>query len=173
MAIVILLLELFVLVLWAITMYLLARPMVRGAIYFPTSPSNVERIIRFAELKPGQQLIDIGSGDGRILIAAAQQGVIATGYEINPILVWQSRRAIARAGVVGQASVKWQSLWKADLSHYDAVVVYGIPYIMGQLKRKLEREVRPGTKIISNVFSVPGWQPLIKEEGVKVYTMSV
>ena len=168
-SILLLILEIVVLVMCAMVMYLLARPIMRGAIYFPTSSRNIDVILGFAKIVSGQRVVDLGSGDGRILIAAAQQGAFATGYEINPLLVWKSRRAIAKAGMANQATVIWKSFWRVDFSEFDTVIVYGIPYIMDQLQRKLERELKPGSTVISNIYKFPGWEPRFKEEGVRVY----
>jgi ribosomal protein L11 methylase PrmA len=164
-----LILELFGVGVLLVIIYFLGRPIMRGAIYFPTTGRGVEAMLKLADIKPGQKVVDLGSGDGRILIAAARAGAQATGYEINPILVRQSRRAIARAGLAPHATVEWESFWRADFSQYDIVIVYGIPYILRGLRRKMERELRPGTKIISNAFEIPGWPIVAKEHKVFLY----
>src|ERR1700722_11917489 len=161
--------ELFSIVILLLVIYFLGRPIVRGAIYFPTTPRGVLKMLAFAEIKPGQRVVDLGSGDGRILIAAAKVGADTVGYEINPILVRQSRRAIARASVAKNAVVHWESFWRVDLSEFDVVIVYGIPYIMNSLQKKLERELRPGTKIISNAFKFPGWKQVAEEDKIRLY----
>jgi len=170
--------------LWIVAIYIFARPMVRGAIYFPTSSRNVEIIMKFAGLAAGTagvpgknsdgiKIADLGSGDGKILIAAAEYGAIATGYEINPLLVIASRNAIKKAGakkgIKLHASVMWKSFWKADLSKFDVVIVYGIPYIMDGLRQKLERELQPGAIVISNIYSFHGWTPTAKKGEVYKY----
>lgn len=153
--------------------YCLELPTFRGAIYFPTKPHNVDLMIGLAKLRPGDHVADIGSGDGRIVIACAKLGIYATGYEINPVLVFSSRRAVRKAGLQKYAAIHWKSLWKADLSKYDAIFVYGIPYIMKRLERKLMRESKPGAKIISNIFKFPNWQPVKSEEGkVHLYVLN-
>jgi ribosomal protein L11 methylase PrmA len=153
------------------TIYIILRPMLFGAIYFPTTPGNVEIIRKLAEAKPGQKIADLGSGDGRILIALAQAGAEAHGYEVDPFLVRRSRRAIRKAGLEGKAIVHWQSFWRADLSQYDAVVVYGFPHIMKNLSVKIKRELPPGAKIVSNVFSFPGLTEVTSEHKVRLYTI--
>lgn len=159
--------EVFAVAILFVVIYFLGRPIVHGAIYFPTSSRGVREVIALADPKPGQKIIDLGSGDGRILIALAERGATAIGYEINPVLVRRSRRAIAKAGV--RAVVHWESFWRADLSQFDTVIVYGIPYIMKDLRRKLERELRPGTKVISNAFTFPGWKPVAVERKIYLY----
>jgi cyclopropane fatty-acyl-phospholipid synthase-like methyltransferase len=153
--------------------YLLARPVIRGAIFFPTSRRNVEVMLDMASLREGARIADLGSGDGRILIACARRGMRAEGYEINPILVFRSRWAIRKAGFQDLAVVHWKSFWRADLAPFDAIFVYGIPYIMGGLRNKLERELRPGVKVVSHVFSFPEWTPAMKHEHEKVYLYEI
>jgi SAM-dependent methyltransferase len=151
--------------------YLLGRPIVRGAIYFPTSHVQVDIMVRMASLRRRDRVADLGSGDGRLLIACARRGIRAEGYEINPILIFLSRRRIRQAGVKDLAAVHWKSFWRVDLAPYNVVFVYGIPYIMDGLRRKLERELRPGTKVISNAFLFPGWFPSAKEGKISLYTI--
>jgi precorrin-6B methylase 2 len=174
MSVIVLLSELFGVAVLLAVIYFLGRPIVRGAIYFPTTPRGVREILEIADIKAGQRIVDLGSGDGRILIACAKRGATAVGYEINPLLVAQSRRAIRRAGLAnahaaGSATVHWESFWRIDLSQFDVVIVYGIPYIMRDLQHKLERELRPGTKIISNAFKFPGWTPVATERKIYLY----
>ncbi len=137
----------------AVILYLLLRPVTRGAPYFTTKPGSVDAILRLAHAGPHNKVADLGSGDGRILIAFAERGVESHGFEINPLLVWLSRRRISRAGLAGKAFVHWESFWKADLSGFDIVVVYGITHIMKKLEEKLEKELKPGAE--SNFQHLP------------------
>ena len=152
-----------------IAIYLLARPVVRGAIFFPTSDRNVEAVMNMVSLRRGDRIADLGSGDGRILIACANRGIRAEGYEINPILVFLSRRRIHNARMEHLAIVHWKSFWRADLSSFNAIFVYGIPRIMGGLQKKLSRELQPETKIVSNVFPFPKWTPIVQRGKVYLY----
>jgi len=149
--------------------YVLLRPLVSGAVYFPTSPENLAIILKMAEVRPGDKIADLGSGDGRILIAFAKAGAEAHGYEVNPLLVRRSRRAIFKAGLEERAAVHWTSFWRANLSRYDAVVVYGFPHIMKKLGEKLKRELAPGTKVISNIYVFPNWAEAKSENRVYLY----
>jgi len=153
----------------AAVFYLLARPFFGGAIYYPTRADKSETILKLARVKPGQKVADLGSGDGRILLAFAKAGAVARGYEINPILVWYSRRAIKKAGLEKNAFVEWKSMWRADISDCDTVFVYDFPNFMSQLGEKLERELRVGTKVISNVYKIPEWEPLKVEDNLYLY----
>ena len=152
-----------------IIIYLLARPIIGGAIYFPTTSANTKIIISFAALAPGQLVVDIGSGDGKLLVAFAEIGIEAHGYEINPILVWQSRRTIAKKKLSHLAFVHWKSFWRVNMGAYDVIIVYGIPYIMKRLGAKLKKELKPGTKVLSNIYQFPGWTVEKEERGVRLY----
>ncbi|HEX4104023.1 MAG TPA: methyltransferase domain-containing protein [Candidatus Paceibacterota bacterium] len=150
-------------------LYVLLRPMVHGAIYFPTDPRRVELIMEILRPHAGQKVADIGSGDGRILIALAERGATAHGYEINPILVWRSRRAIRARGLAGRAFVHWKDFWRVDLAGFDAVVVYGFPHLMQGLQEKLQKELRPGAAVVSCVYSFPSWAPAMKRDKIYFY----
>ncbi len=152
------LLAVILLLIFAAILYLLVRPTIRGAIYMPTPHEVVAKIVELAKVVPGRKIVDIGSGDGRILIALAKAGSDTTGYEINPALVFLSRRRIIKAGLERRARVCWKSFWKEDLSKFDTVVVYGYPPIMKKLGDKLSREMKPGAKVISLVYPFPGWK---------------
>ncbi len=147
-----------------VVIYLLA-PIVRGAVYFPTRPANVATIVRLAEIKSGEKAVDLGSGDGRIVIALAHAGAEAHGYEINPFLVWRSRAAIKRVGLENRARIHWRSFWGVNLAPYSVVVVYGIPYIMRALEKKLLREVQTGSRVVSNIYEFPSWVESVKHKG--------
>lgn len=147
--------------------YLLLRPLINGAVYFPTSETSVQTMLRLANIKRGEKVVDLGSGDGRILLAFARAGGEAHGYEINPILVWRSRRAIREAGLEGKTFVHWKSFWRADLSPFDVVIVYGIPYIMKKLEGKLGKELKTGARVLSNVYPFPGRRPTAEEKDGK------
>lgn len=145
----------------------------RGAAFVPSSYAKVEKMIELARLKSGDVAVDLGSGDGRIVIALAKAGVIAHGYEINPFLVWWSRRKIRAAGLTDRAFIHWQNFWKVDFSKADVVIVYGISYIMRPLGKKLTRELKTGARIISYAFPFPSWNPNHKGAGIFLYVNPV
>ena len=130
----------------------------RGAPFLPTYVQTVDRMIRMAEIKPREKLADLGSGDGRIVIAAAKAGAVATGFEINPALALWSRLRIRQAGVSDRAGIRMMNFWRQDFGQFDIVAVFGIKSIMPQLEAKLRAELKPGARIICNIFPLPNLQ---------------
>ena len=125
----------------------------RGAPYLPTFATDIETILDRCELKAGDSLIDLGSGDGKVLLAAARRGIRATGYEINPIMwiisllrLWPYRK-ITR--------VYLGSMWRADVRQVDVVFIFLLDRLMGKMDKKLTAETRKGTLVASYVFNFP------------------
>lgn len=144
-------------------------PFFRGAPYAPTDKQAIEIMLRLAKCTPGERAIDIGSGDGRLVIALARTGARADGCEVNPILVWWSRKNIKKAGLASSASIIKESLWDIDYSKYAVVTVFGIKYIMERLSKKLLAELPAGARVISNKFTLPGWTPVAEEKNIYLY----
>lgn len=141
----------------------------KGAPFIPTKREGLEKILSLIDKRPGLRVADIGSGDGRILVALAKQGIEAHGFEINPFLVWWSRYKIRQNKLTHLGHAHWQDLWKADLSNFNVIIVFGVVYIMGRLEQKLDRELRPGSKIISLGFQFPNWVHKEKHGSIYVY----
>jgi protein-L-isoaspartate O-methyltransferase len=141
----------------------------KEAPWVATQPETVEKMIALANIKPGAKAADIGSGDGRLVIALAQAGAEAHGYEINPFLVLLSRLNISQAGLTSKAFVHWKNFWNEDLSKFDIVIVYGTPKIMKRLEEKLKKELKTDATIISNIYAFPTWSPSKREDNVYLY----
>lgn len=141
----------------------------RGAPYAVTDEKTLKGIIEAATQKKKGRALDVGSGDGRIVIALAQAGFEAHGYEFNPLLVWWSRRNIRKAGLAGKAFIHMRDFWREDFSVYDVVVMYQITYIMRRLEQKLQREMKPGSVVICNHFTLPSYKPSLKKGRVNHY----
>ena len=161
-----------VLIFFAIVFYLLVRPMISGAIYAPTGDGNVEIIKKLAEAKPREKVVDLGSGNGKIVIAFAKDGIESHGYEINPLLVWFSRRKIKKLGLQEKAFIHGESFWKANLSEFDVVTVFTLPHIMRALVPKIKKELKPGARVAANAYGFQGIEPLKKENQVFLYDKS-
>lgn len=152
----------------ALDVYLL-RFLLRGAIYLPSHPKAIAGMIKALEIRQGEKVVDLGSGDGCILIALAKAGGVATGYEVNPLLVWWSRRCIKAAGVADRVTVYRKNFWKADLSTFQGVTLFGMSHIMKELEEKLMRELPVGACVASNGFTFPNWKGEEVMKGVHLY----
>jgi methylase of polypeptide subunit release factors len=163
---------------WAIILvallliFLFLRPLIKGAVFFPTLPESVKQMVEISKTKSGDKVIDLGSGDGRILLAFAKKGIEIHGYEINLLLVLWSKHVIKKAGLEKLAFVHWESFWKINFSSYNTIIVYGIPYIMKKLKEKIQKETIGETRIISNVYSFPEWEPVSKNKSLYLYKIN-
>ena len=140
-------------------------PFMFGASYERSGKEVVKRMLAFSRIKKGEKFADLGSGDGRIVIAFAKAGTEAHGYEINPFLVLYSRWKIRKEGLRGRAFVHWRNFWNEDLGKYDVVIVFQISYLMVKLGRKLKQELKKGSRIISNKWKIRNW-PIDKESDV-------
>lgn len=146
---------------------------VTGGPFVPSSKRSVTAMVKLAKLRQGQTVIDVGSGDGRVLFEAAKQGAHAVGIEINPYLVHYTRIRAFLGHYRGQITVLWKNLWSADLSQADVVFVYLIPWKMDVLADKLRRELKPGTLVISNSFIFPHWKVERRDTDRHVYAFKV
>ncbi|MBI5654524.1 methyltransferase domain-containing protein [Candidatus Uhrbacteria bacterium] len=140
-----------------------------GAPYIPTKKAGLEKIMACCGDVSGRKALDIGSGDGRIVIALARAGAEAHGVEINPLLVWWSRYNIRRAGLSGKAFIHRHNLWNFDCSGYQVVTLFGITHIMKRLEKKLRRELKPGARVVSIAFKFPTWPVAQKNEVVYAF----
>jgi cyclopropane fatty-acyl-phospholipid synthase-like methyltransferase len=145
----------------------------QGAPFVRSDPETIQAIIHAAHIKKGVKTADLGSGDGLIVIALARAGAEAHGFEINPLLVWKSKEAIKKAGLERSAFVHWKSFWKADLSEYDVITLYGIQHIMDKLQVKLQRELKPKARVVSNYFVFKKWHSSHEHGRVHVYTQKI
>lgn len=141
----------------------------RGAIFLPTDRVVVREMIELLKVKSGDCAVDLGSGDGRIVIALARSGAEAHGYEHNPFLVWWSRHKIRKAGLSERAFIHRANFWDHDFSQFTVVTVFGINYIMSALEQKLRKEGKSGARIASYIFALPTLKPLARKNGVYFY----
>ncbi len=146
-----------------------AGPKGRGVPFVPSSKKNVETMVRLSGAKSGETVADLGSGDGRIVIAFARAGIEAHGYELNPVLVFWARLRILFSGLGGKAHIHLGNYWKEDYARFNIVTVFGLPPMMGELEKKLKRELKPGSRVFSNGFHFPTWERVQKENGISMY----
>ncbi len=145
--------------------------------YVPTLQEIVDEMLAMSNLRKGDVLVDLGSGDGRIVVTAAvRYGVQAIGVEINPALVRQSRENAAKAGVTANATFVEGDLFDYDLRKATVVTIFLLPGVNMRLKPKLLRELRPGARVVSHRFDMGGnWPPIKTEEvlGERVYLWTI
>lgn len=135
--------------------------------FVPTPEEVVERMLDLAEVKKGEVVYDLGSGDGRIVIMAAKKyGVKAVGFEIDPDLVRQSRENIQKAGVAHLAEIRQQDILTVDLSSATVVTMYLLPEVNLKLRPNVLKQLKPGSRVVSHDFDMGDWKP-IKTEHIK------
>ena len=131
-----------------------------GAPYVPTPPSVVDVMLELAGVGPQDYVIDLGSGDGRIVIAAAKKrGARGFGVEIDGALVWDARRQAQREGVAGRVEFKEENLFFIDLAPATVVTLYLYPRLLMQLRPRLFSELKPGVRVVSHDFDMERWAP--------------
>ncbi len=140
-----------------------------GAPFVPSSPKTVRDMIDLAEIKKGEVVYDLGSGDGRILIAAARAGAEARGWEIHPFLVYLTRAKVWWYGLTSQVLVYTKSYWGVNWKDADVIMTYLITSRMQEFKEKLLRDMRPGTRVVSHAFKIPGWEPKAVKGDARLY----
>ena len=144
-------------------------PPVLGAPFVPTSNAVVETMVALANIKPGERMVDLGSGDGRIVIAFAQAGAEAHGYEINPSLVFWSRLNIRRLGLRNKAFIHWRSFKACDFSKFAIVTTYTLPRFMASLEGKIQTTLPKNGRVVSHQFRFPNWEPTEVKDKVYLY----
>ncbi len=127
-----------------------------GAPFVPTSKKRISEIFKKAKLKKGEVFIELGSGDGRLIIYAAKQyQVHAIGIEINPLLVFVSRLYASLAKV--HVTFKRENVLSTNLKQANVVYLFLMPNTISKLMIKFNAELKPNTQIISHGFKLPGW----------------
>jgi len=144
-------------------------PFLFGAPFEPTENKKVTKIIKLANVKKGDKAVDLGSGDGRIVIELAKRGAEAHGFEINPFLVLISRYNIKKAGLKGKAFIHWKNFWKISLKTYDIVTLFQFKTIMAKLEKKLQKELKKGSRVVSYYWQFPNWKASKKIENIWLY----
>lgn len=141
-----------------------------GAPYLPTLQPQTNQALDMLNLKPGQTLLELGSGDGRVMRAAAERGLTVVGYELNPLLVlvslvvtWRYRK---------QVRVVWGNFWQAKWPDVDAVFVFLLDKYMKKLDTKITHKVAQQNKpikLLSFTFAIPDRKPTKRYRGILLY----
>ncbi|MBT8490727.1 MAG: class I SAM-dependent methyltransferase [Deltaproteobacteria bacterium] len=130
----------------------------RGAMFHPSAFIRVKTFLDAVPMRENQMLVDIGCGDGRVLSEAKKRyGVRALGFEVNPLAYTMAKlRTVRLKGV----SVRCKNFWNVHIGDADVIFCYLFPDVMKRLAQKLENELKPGTRVISCNFPLPGWKHL-------------
>jgi SAM-dependent methyltransferase len=127
-------------------------------VWVPTPQVLVEKMLDMAKVTPQDYVIDLGSGDGRNIIAAAKRGAKALGVEFNPNMVELSRKTAAKEGVSDRATFVEGDMFEADISQATVLALFLLPDNLRRLTPKF-LDLRPGTRIVGNTFAIEGWAP--------------
>lgn len=138
-----------------------------GAPYLPTLRPQVHAALELANLKPGQTLLELGCGDGKVLIAAAQVGVIAIGYELNPILALVAWLRTRRFGK--RVRVVYGNFWTQQWPPADAIFTFLLAKYMKKLDTNIVQYPHKPVKLVSFAFEIPNRQPSHQKDGVYLY----
>jgi hypothetical protein len=130
----------------------------KDVVWVPTPQVLVEKMLDMAKVTPQDFVMDLGSGDGRTVITAAKRGAHATGVEFNPDMIALSRSAAAKEGVGDRATFVQADLFKTDLSKATVITMFLLPDINLELRPTL-LDLRPGTRVVSNTFTMSDWDP--------------
>ena len=130
-------------------------------------------MVRFADIKKGMRIYDLGSGDGRLLFLSARMGAHSVGFEINPFLVAYTYIRKVFLKEHSQIAVYWKNFWKANIHKADVVFVYLLPWKMEKLEQKLLRELKPGSRVISNSFVFPHLELIQQDKTNHIYEFRI
>ncbi len=137
--------------------------------FVTTSSDSLDTVIEFADIKSGKRAIDLGSGDGRVALELTKHGFEVVGIEHNEELV---ARARARATDLNLSNISFLNtdFWNYELSDFDVIYIYGMGSIMGRLEEKLQKEMQPHARFISNVFRLPHWKVKKTKDNLYLYS---
>ena len=138
-----------------------------GAPYLPTLSPQVQAALKLAGARQGRTMLELGCGDGKVVIAAAQQGMHVIGYELNPLLAliaWLRTRRYRR-----QVRIIWGNFWHQPWPKADAIFVFLLPKYMIKLDNKVMQYKHKPVKLVSTAFTIPGREPDQTKSGVFLY----
>jgi len=144
--------------------------------YVPTPQEVVDAMLKVANVQKSDKLYDLGSGDGRIVVTAAQRfGTRGVGVDLDPARVREANANAQQAGVTDLVEFRQQDLFETDLKEATVVTLYLLPEINLRLRPKLLKELKPGTRIVSHAFDMGDWKPekVVRVNGRTVYFWTV
>jgi len=144
-----------------------AGVLLAGAPYLPTLSRQIRTALELAGLKPGDTLLELGCGDGRVVVAAARQGFNVVAYELNPLLAavaWLRTRRYR-----GQVQIIWGDFWRRPWPPAEAIFTFLLPKYMSKLNKKVMQYSSRPVKLVSFAFTIPGHQAAAEKDGVYLY----
>lgn len=144
--------------------------------YVPTPPEVVQGMLKLAGVTSKDFVIDLGCGDGRIVVAAVKDfGARGLGYDLNPERIKEAKENAKNAGVDGKAQFLEKNIFDAEIKDATVVTMYLLPSVNEKLKPRLLKELKPGTRLVSHAFLMGDWKPEkeIDVNGRKVYFWTI
>ena len=138
-----------------------------GAPYLQTLRNQIDGAFELLDLKKGQTLIELGSGDGRILLEAGKRGIKAIGYELNPFLVIYSK--VKTWKYRGEVKIIWGNYWRKDLPEADGIFVFLLDRYMLKLNNKIVQDFKQPIKLVSFAFKIPKKKIIDSKQGLFLY----
>ena len=138
-----------------------------GAPYLPTLKSQINAALELAEVKKGQTMLELGCGDGRVVLAAAKRGLNVVGYELNPLLAAIAWLRTRRYG--HKVKIIWGDYWQKDWPPADSIFVFLLPNYMEKLDKKIMQSKQGSVKLVSFAFQIPDKAPDDQLGGVYLY----
>jgi tRNA G37 N-methylase Trm5 len=145
-------------------------------IFVPTPQEVVDEMLRMADVRKGDVLYDLGSGDGRIPVTAAKKfGVRAVGIDIDPQRIAEANENARRNGVTDLVKFRQEDLFKADFREASVVTLYLLPELNEKLRPRLWAELKPGTRVVSHQFEMGDWKPekTVELNGRRIYFWTI
>ncbi len=155
--------EIIILILLVGIFFTFAHGAISGAPWVPTGKRDVERFLEIANIKEGERVYDMGCGDGKVLFACAKKGAKAEGFEIAifPFILAKIRLFFCKEKK--NVKIHYGNIWKWDLRGADVIYIYLMPKAYPRMKRKLEKEARKGTRVVTYCWPIRGWESSLKE----------
>ncbi|MDM8521451.1 class I SAM-dependent methyltransferase [Anaerolineales bacterium HSG6] len=144
-----------------------------GGMWVPSSLETVRKMLQLADLQPGQTLVDLGAGDGRVVLLAARQfEANAIGVEIDPLRTLFANSLILLLGLRHRAWIYYADVFNFDLTGADVVVMYLTKATNNRLKPRLLAQLEPGTKVITR-FAIPGWSARLLDDNAMIFLYEI